>query len=392
MADMDEFAQTRGADDLFDDEIIPVSAEEQDAQTEVVVVVEPEPTPPQENTPVEKAPSPRGEPSPRGDSSQRGRGRGRPKQGRSLQDSRWADPKPAESAPRKKTPANGENTPKKKTPVNVTEPKVSSDPAPVEAVDKRPEEKAQSTPDEESKKEATNGPESQRVPAVRGDRSATGGLRKAKLTEAELSKRMAAAKENAAKKAAAHARAEADQASFMEREQVAAKKRREELASRRVMDKEREQNRQRKLKAQTGREWDSEKREDDYNPRGGGSQFRRGMHGGVSGVVRRDFDGAADDSAHVTPGRGRGRGGRGGRGRGPSRGSHERSSSNQSNHKESKTPVVNDEADFPSLPAGKTPVMEKPAAPAVVKPPPSMETLESTMSPVSGSWADQVEE
>lgn len=82
---------------------------------------------------------------------------------------------------------------------------------------------------------------------------------------------MAAAKENAAKKAAAHARAEADQASFMEREQIAAKKRREELASRRVMDKEREQNRQRKLKAQTGREWDSEKREDDYNPRGGGS-------------------------------------------------------------------------------------------------------------------------
>lgn len=210
---------------------------------------------------------------------------------------------------------------------------------------------------------------------------------------------MAAAKENAAKKAAAHARAEADQASFVEREQIAAKKRREELASRRVMDKEREQNRQRKLKAQTGREWDSEKREDDYNPRGGGSQYRRGMHGGVSGQTRRDFDGASEDTSHITPSRGRGRGGRGGRGRGPSRGPQERSSSkDQSDRKESKTPAVNDESDFPSLPAGKAPAKSEKAAdagaptPVVTKPPPSMETLESTMSPVTGSWADQFDE
>ncbi|KAJ5537319.1 hypothetical protein N7513_010505 [Penicillium frequentans] len=390
MADMDEFAQTRGADDLFDDEIIPVSAEEQNVQTEVVVVPESEPTPPQEITPPEKQPSPRGEPSQRGDNSQRGRGRGgQAKQGRSLQDSRWADPKPAENTSRKK-----------KTPVNVAEPKVTPAAPPAETAEKRPEaEKPQSTPDEESKKDSANGPDAQRVPAVRGDRSATGGLRKAKLTEAELSKRMAAAKENAAKKAAAHARAEADQASFMEREQIAAKKRREELASRRVMDKEREQNRQRKLKAQTGREWDSEKREDDYNPRGGGSQYRRGMHGGVSGQVRRDFDGASEEPSHTTPGRGRGRGGRGGRGRGPSRGSQERSSSkDQSDRKDSKTPAVNDEADFPSLPAGKVPAKsEKTAdagapAPAPAKPPPSMETLESTMAPVTGSWADQFDE
>jgi hypothetical protein len=181
----------------------------------------------------------------------------------------------------------------------------------------------------------------------------------------------------------------------MEREQIAAKKRREELASRKIMDKEREQNRQRKLKAQTGREWDSEKREDDYNPRGGGSQYRRGMHGGVSGHVRRDFDGASEDTSPVTPSRGRGRGGRGGRGRGPSRGPHERSSSkDQSDRKESKTPALNDEADFPSLPAGKAPAKSDKAsdAPAPAKPPPSMETLESTMSPVTGSWADQFDE
>jgi len=169
MADMDEFAQTRGADDLFDDEIIPVSAEEQNVQTEVVVIPESEPAPPQEITPPEKQPSPRGEPSQRGDHSQRGRGRGgQAKQGRSLQDSRWADPKPAESTPRKK-----------KTPVNVAEPKITAAAPPAETAEKRPEtEKPQSTPDEESKKDSTNGPEAQRVPAVRGDRSATGGLRK----------------------------------------------------------------------------------------------------------------------------------------------------------------------------------------------------------------------
>lgn len=169
MADMDEFAQTRGADDLFDDEIIPVSAEEQNVQTEVVVIPESEPTPPQEITPPEKQPSPRGEPSQRGDNSQRGRGRGgQAKQGRSLQDSRWADPKPAENTPRKK-----------KTPVNVAEPKVTPAAPVAETVEKRPDtEKPQSTPDEESKKDPTNGPDAQRVPAVRGDRSATGGLRK----------------------------------------------------------------------------------------------------------------------------------------------------------------------------------------------------------------------
>ncbi|KAJ5923400.1 hypothetical protein N7454_008645 [Penicillium verhagenii] len=377
---MDEFAQTRGADDLFDDEIIPVSADDQQVQTEVVVISEPEPTPPPEATPPEKQPSPRGETSQRGgssqrgDTSQRGRGRGgRPKQGRSLQDSRWAaDTKPAESTPRKKTPVN----------LQASAPKVSPVATSAESTDKREEgEKPQTAHNEEGKKDAAsaaNGADAPKVPAVRGDRSATGGLKKVKLTEVELAKRIAAAKENAIKKAAAHARAEADQASFMEREQIAAKKRREELASRRVMDKEREQNRQRKLKAQTGREWDSEKREDDYNPRGGGSQYRRGMHGGVAGHVRRDFDGPSDDpTSHVTPGRGRGRGGRGGRGRGPSRGPQERSSSkDQSDRKKSNTPGINDEADFPALPVGNksaksedtVEASEKPAA-AVKLPP-----------------------
>lgn len=224
--------------------------------------------------------------------------------------------------------------------------------------------------------------------------------RQPKLTDEELTKRIAAAKENAAKIAAAHARAEADQASFLEREQVAAEKRRQELAHRRVMDNEREQNRQRKLKAQTGREWDSEKREEDYNPRGGGSQFRRGMHGGVSGYVRRDFDGMNETPAESdTSPRGRGRGGRGGRGRGPSRGPRgERASSKQpSGKEEAKTavPGVSNEADFPSLPAGQKPEEAPTTAPTVTTTstqPASMEKLESSFSPVSGTWADQVEE
>lgn len=216
-----------------------------------------------------------------------------------------------------------------------------------------------------------------------------------KLTEEELAKRIAAAKENAAKKAAAHARAEADQASFLEREQVAAEKRRQELAHRRVMDNEREQNRQRKLKAQTGREWDSEKREDDCNPRSGGSQFRRGMHGVVSGYVRRDFDGTSESPAdRDTSPRGRGRGGRGGRGRRPSRGPRGERASPKQPSATTTVPGVNNEADFPSLPAGKKSEEAPTTAPTVAttKLPASMEKLESSFSPLTGTWADQVEE
>ncbi|KAJ5226096.1 hypothetical protein N7468_007321 [Penicillium chermesinum] len=392
---MDEFAQTRGADDLFDDEIIPVTAEEQ-VQTQVV---DPEPEPEPESEPVQsvrESPAPEKQASPRGEPSQRargdkGRGRGRGKgkaggrggaggTGGGLSESRWADPQKSEGAPQSKgsTPATGSEI--------AAEEQV--------AMPEKREEGKPAASEEEDKSEVSgaNGAEAARVPAVRGDRSATGGVRKPKLTEEELSKRIASAKENAAKKAAAHARAEADQASFLEREQAAAQKRREELANRKVMDNEREKNRQRKLKAQTGREWDSEKREEDYNPRGGGSQFRRGMHGGVSGFARRDFDeGNPEESAtHLSPGRGRGRGGRGGRGRGPSRGPRgDRSPSKGPSEKADRKPAVNNDAEFPSLPPGKPlEESEKPTAPKVV--PPTMESLESTFSPVSGTWADQV--
>jgi hypothetical protein len=200
----------------------------------------------------------------------------------------------------------------------------------------------------------------------------------------------------------------------MEREQEAAKKRREELAHRRVMDKEREQNRQRKLKSQTGREWDSQKREEDYNPRGGGSQFRRGMHGGVSGYARRDLEDSRTEEVADNAGghRGRGRGGRGGRGRGSPRATPgERPASkglSSSMWADSPAePGVDDKNEFPALPEAPKKAESKPetkidtkpdpkaeveAVPAPSKSPATLEKLDSTFSPITGSWADQFED
>jgi hypothetical protein len=45
---------------------------------------------------------------------------------------------------------------------------------------------------------------------------------------------------------------------------------------------EREKNRQRKLNAVQAREWDSEKREEDYNPKGYNPRYRKGLHGAVA--------------------------------------------------------------------------------------------------------------
>ncbi|CAG7926514.1 unnamed protein product [Penicillium olsonii] len=384
-ADIDQFAQTRGADDLFDDEIIPVSAEQQHTQTEVIA---PEPEAEGHDVHIAEASAPEKTPS-RGDTPQRGRGgergRGRRNRGKGNRGGRESDQKVSESSSRKKKQANGPAADARDTTPKPNGTDESKEQPPVEEVN-----------DEEAA-----GADAQRVPAP-------------KLTEEELSKRIAAAKENAVKKAAAHARAEADQASFVEREQEAAKKRREELAHRRAMDTERERNRQRKLKAQTGREWDSQKREEDYNPRGGGSQFRRGMHGGVSGYARQDLDdsrtdGAADNAAGP---RGRGRGGRGGRGRGSPRAAPADRSSNNKGLSGSMwadspaEPVVNDQNEFPALPEGpkkaeseiETKVDTKTEAKPEVQPAPqqptltSLEKLDSTFSPITGSWADQFDD
>jgi hypothetical protein len=209
---------------------------------------------------------------------------------------------------------------------------------------------------------------------------------------------MAAAKLNAAKKAAAHARAEADEASFQERERVATVKRRQELANRKAMDNERERNRMRKLGAQTGREWDAEKKEEDYNGRrgGGGSQFRRGMHGAVTGVPRREHSDSPellDELPHSSRDRGRGRGGRGrGRGRG---GRGDYFSHVNDRQTPQSAPGISSESDFPALPGNNNPPSKEaspangdksklPALDRVLSP-------DTSLSPIEGSWAEQVE-
>jgi len=119
-----------------------------------------------------------------------------------------------------------------------------------------------------------------RIEAVRGDRSKTGGLKKAKLTEEELTERMAVMKLKNATRTADYERAAADEASFREREIQAQVKRAEEFRNRQQMDKEREKNAARKLMAMGGREWDTEKSMEEERD-GRRSQFRRGAFGGV---------------------------------------------------------------------------------------------------------------
>jgi hypothetical protein len=178
-----------------------------------------------------------------------------------------------------------------------------------------------------------NTDEPARVTSVRGDRSATGPAKPTKKTEEELNELMASMQLKSAAKAEAYARAEKDQASFLQREQQAAAKRMEERKAIREQDAERAKNRERKIKAQGGREWDSQKLESDVvdRSRGSSSMYSRGAHGGIRGGGRGGLAssryGGEDEDTEEAPyggrgsrGRGRGRseyqGGRGGRGRG----------------------------------------------------------------------------
>lgn len=188
---MDEFAQTRGADDLFDDEIIPVSAEEQEVQTEVIVpeVVAPAPQAQEESPRVEKTAPARGETPQRGRGGERGRGRGRGrgKGGRGGRESQPAEQKRPESAPRKNGAAKSglegsrwatvEESSEKPQEVEKEKEKEQ------EQEQTKEKEKDQPAEEEDSKTEvaSADGTEPARVPAVRGDRSATGGVRKVSM-------------------------------------------------------------------------------------------------------------------------------------------------------------------------------------------------------------------
>lgn len=251
--------------------------------------------------------------------------------------------------------------------------------------------------------------------AVRGDRSATGGINKPKLTESELSARLEAAKLNNARREEAHRLAEEDEASFQKREAQAGQKRKEEGAARRAMEGEREKNRLRKLGARDGREWDEGKEDQHVNSQEG-SQYRRGAHGGVAyrggrqqdergEYASRDQDYSARENfgQRGVRGRGdrsrgeRGRGGRGGRGR--EGGGYDGGMTSRKDHSSSRNPTAPDigaEMDFPALP--KT--TAKPSNPKSESPSPSSPKQQNSTNaapaaplPVAAedqSWADQM--
>ena len=210
--------------------------------------------------------------------------------------------------------------------------------------------------------------------AVRGDRSATGGVNKPKLTEDELSERLAAVKLKNAKREEAHRLAEADEASFQQREAVASQKRREEGAARRAMDQEREKNRLRKLAVKGGREWDEGKEEQDLNKERA-SQFRRGAYGAIAYRGGRGGYGnhGAEEAAtgDYSQNKGRGRGSRVGR----ARGGGSRGGRTESAKAENGSQNISRKEDFPSLPKAQR----------------SVELLASPIGEKQESWADQVE-
>jgi Ni/Co efflux regulator RcnB len=249
-------------------------------------------------------------------------------------------------------------------------------------------------PDEESASSAAaaaappSGPANAtaRPPAVSGDRTATGGVRKPKLTEEELTAKLAAAKERSQNVAAAHARAQADAASFEERERVAKAKREKDRVQRKAMDNEREKNRQHKMAVIGRREWDLGKDEQDFvtqNGRGGGRRFQSGT------TPQQQYQTEQDDLRQYEwhDDRGRGRGGQG-RGRGGGRGR-----GRDSNPPQQKS-GWSAESDFPALPgSSSTPTTTKPVSgePLSTESRPNPRRLDSEGDGGGGTWAEQVE-
>lgn len=353
---MDEFAQTRGADDLFDDDFTPIDAP-------ISQTIEPAPTPQQQQQPQPQ----RGG---RNDQAIRGRVNQVPRQ------QRQARPQP-QSSPLEILASETANGNLETSSANQKTP-----------------------PQNERNPHSTLEAQQVKPPsAVRGDRTLTGGTVKPKLTEDELSARMAAVTANNKKRAEAHALAEADEANFQQREAQASQKRKEEGVARRLMNQEREKNRMRKLGAQGGREWDEGKAEQEPER---GSQYRRGAHGGVAHDTSsprgghqdrksNDFNERREGFGSRGGGRGRGDRGRGGRGRGGS-------APNRIAQQAAPDPVN----DFPALPAApktQEPTRELPPAPTTARkneqPTQQLPSGDVKQTPQPGagveSWADQVD-
>lgn len=264
---MDEFAQTRPPDDLFDDDFVPIPGAEY-----------PRPEPMQ--NPDSNDPSQQDPPPPNAPSGPRGPNGGNGSNSRGGSSSRAPDPSPHANNVGNAGHDNS-NLP------NGTGPA---------------------------------GPQrSHGGNSVRGDRSLTGGPAREKLTDEQLEERMRNMRLKNAKILAAHEKSTADQEAFEAREKAAAERRKEDRQNRQAMMGEREKNRQRKLQAQGGREWDSEKKDEDFGPAFRGA--RRGAHGGVSGSRYAKGETAPSSVAQWVESQAvvieeTGRGGRGGRGRG----------------------------------------------------------------------------
>lgn len=338
---LDSFAQTAGTDDLFfDDDITPISQPvvEQSstlgAKAPVFVPAPEEPAPPA--APQAHA-APKAPREPRhADRGGRGRGRGRG-EGRGRGRGGRGRGGPVGDIRLEETAA--QETPAASTP----EPAADSNEPP---------------------SDAPTGPSAPTTASVRGDRTLTGGSKRTRLTEAELSAKLASMRSKNEALASAHARAEADAKAAearekalkqqeIERKKIAAEKQKAERKDRQQMMGERERNRQRKLNAQGGREWDLEK-EDGFD--GTGEERRRGAARGAYGGVaapraapegRELFDDGGDGGAYR--GRGRGRGGRGGRG---GRADFHESPRNDARGGKQTSQRPPTSTDFPELPSG----------------------------------------
>lgn len=316
---MDEFAQTRDLDDLFDDEFTPIPEP-------ITEIQEPAYAQPQRPKPEPRAARARGN-------------------------------------PRSPGHVTTQAPPQTITPSSITANKVTA--TTEQSVNT-------STPPQTDPTTSAAPQHPKPTAAVRGDRTATGGITKPKLTEDELSERLAAVKLNNAKRAEAHRLAEADEASFQQREAIASQKRKEEGAARRVMNMEREKNRLRKLGAQGNREWD-EGKEDGPISQGRGRQSRGGTNGGVYGGVNGGVSSRGNQNGPQIGGQGRGSPNRRGSGGAVSfRGGRGRGGGSGGSLNAPKGMVPSDPSQVPD------PVKDFPALP--------------TASSKKSNWADEMEE
>lgn len=379
---MEDFSQSRGDDDLFDDEIIPIDP----SQVETVTV-----TVPAQDISLENAPKGPSNNNIHRGHGLRGRGRGRGAYGRGnneLMNSRFA--------PKTQPP------PPQLVSQSVSQPQIPAEDATPDATqqDVPPTIQPQApTTDEDATTQLTEPSQTNvpatpsRPPAVRGDRTATGGVKKPKLTEDELTAKLAAAKQRSQNVSAAHARAEADAAAHQEREKVAQAKRVKDAVARKAMDTEREKNRARKMAGALGREWDEQKDPEEFSTRGRGRG--NGFSRGARGADRRDptFEDVDVDLRqyewHDDRGKGRGRS-RGVRGRGRGRGDYGgRGDHRSGNGAQLQQPNVSAEADFPALPERSKPTDDAALSAQQSRTKATSDVLSPTDG--GGTWADQVE-